>query len=292
MLAEGNEGEGRRVTSRKALPAGYCAWILPVLLCLAVNFTYMTLSYFPNQEYLLWAENRTGCREHLPDIFLDMHGMNEANWVTIMSDLASALPLVVAGLLCVVKKDALWWARMFNIQSFMMVFNTIAEQVTVMPSSYGYGRCLTYLGISGPAENTFNINPTGSCAAMLWSGHTFHCMLGVYVLSQVLEEHYDGNQWWSKHPCGLAGPSVRTLMTVFSGIVLGSMLLANKGHYTVDIFLAMFIGTLALTNEALMRRIDNLVGVEARCCQAKGDESDDESEDGDHEPMHEDEDEN
>ena len=52
-----------------------------------------------------------------------------------------------------------------------------------MPSSYGYVRCLDYLGIANSTQATYGLagaSLNGSCAAMIWSGHTAGVILAIY----------------------------------------------------------------------------------------------------------------
>merc|ERR1712224_1016220 len=98
--------------------------------------------------------------------------------------------LVVAGAMCIFVRNLRLWNRLFMTQSFVILLNCGAEQCTMMPSSYGYPRCLAYMGISGPEEDSFSFSPTGSCVAMIWSGHVFHTMLGAYIIGLVLEKRY------------------------------------------------------------------------------------------------------
>jgi hypothetical protein len=60
----------------------------------------------------------------------------------------------------------------------------------VMPSSYGYVRCLEYLGYQNSSEAVYGLagsNVNGSCAAMIWSGHTAGTILSLYYLFVALD---------------------------------------------------------------------------------------------------------
>merc|ERR1712232_1074543 len=122
------------------------------------------------KKYLHWADKATQCQKHLPDVFLDLHSRgHEETWVTKVGD---AVPMVVffGGLvLCIVTKDIEVFSITLLNQSFLVFWNAICEFVTVMPSSYGYGRCLNYLGINSPDDYKFTVNISGSCVSMLWS---------------------------------------------------------------------------------------------------------------------------
>lgn len=241
-------------------------WLLPPFICIAVNLAYMLEAYFPNHRYLEWANNSTAGRHHLPDLIFDLHSMNEPNWVTVISDAAPGVLLGLAGVLCLLRCDSLLWARLFHLQALFMFLNGIAENVTILPATYGYQRCIAYMHISGPEEDSFGLKPTGSCAAMIWSGHTFHTVLGVYIITCVLEKDF-GWRALSKPICG-CGPKLRIVVWLSSGIVIAVPLLLNKAHYPVDIFLALVIAMLAFSNEALLRCIDSVGKAEALCCSS------------------------
>merc|ERR1719265_2640515 len=110
--------------------------------------------------------------------------------MTQIADILPGISLLVAICMCVYTKDSRAWGRLCHLQGFILILNGIAELSTTMPSSYGYKRCLKYLDIKGPDDLHFSINPMGSCAAMIWSGHTFHFMLGIFVCMWVCEEHF------------------------------------------------------------------------------------------------------
>lgn len=264
---------------RKCSPGKVIAWGLPLVICVCVNLVYMTVSYFPNHAYLEWAALRLGnCSVgHLPDLVLDLHGMNEPNWLTQVGDALPGILMVVGVALCGYSCNLTLWALFFNTQSFIIALNCAVEQVTMMPSSYGYKRCLTYMGIHGPAEDKFSLNPAGSCAAMLWSGHTFHTLLGIFTICTALSEGWK-MKVLTAPTCG-NGPEVRTWLMLLGAFVIAVLLLANKGHYTVDILLATIVTILALTNDSLTRYL-TICGTAERC-GAEGEAAEEEADSDD-----------
>jgi len=227
-----------------------CIWAQPLLICLCVNLFYQIAAFFPNQKYLYWAQNATACKSHLPDIVLDLHSLNEANLVTSIGDALPGVALVLGLVLCIVTKDIEVWSITILNQTFLMFFNAICEFSTLMPSSYGYDRCMDYLGIKSADDYKFSVNLTGSCVAMIWSGHTIHTMLGTYATCTIVGRHY-GCAGFLRRTCNGSGPEGRTVVMWLAATLVAALLLLNKGHYTVDIELAILIGSLTLTNDSL-----------------------------------------
>lgn len=243
------------------------AWVLPCVDCMVINALYQALAYFPNHKYLLWASRHSdghSCREHLPDLFLDAWGTNEVNWITQFADTLPIISLGAAAMVCLSTKDSKLWGRLCHLQGFMLLLNGIAENSTTIPSSYGYDRCLDYMGISGPEEDKWSINLTGSCAAMLWSGHTFHFMLGVFVVLWGLQKHFHFHSLTQPAFGCEYSPQKLDFIVMFAGIFIALPLILNHGHYTVDIFLALLISQLAFTNDRLLNFIDGWTDLSAR----------------------------
>eukprot|EP00441_Pelagodinium_beii_P000803 CAMPEP_0197689444 /NCGR_PEP_ID=MMETSP1338-20131121/106848_1 /TAXON_ID=43686 ORGANISM="Pelagodinium beii, Strain RCC1491" /NCGR_SAMPLE_ID=MMETSP1338 /ASSEMBLY_ACC=CAM_ASM_000754 /LENGTH=280 /DNA_ID=CAMNT_0043271777 /DNA_START=1 /DNA_END=843 /DNA_ORIENTATION=- len=225
-----------------------CIWIQPFVIVIIVQALYQVIAFFPNQTYLYWAENATQCKSHLPDIVLDLHDENEANHLTTISDILPAVGLVATVVLCIITKDIDVWAMFTMSMSFLTFFNAICEASTVIPSSYGYDRCLDYLGIKSAVEYRFSVNLTGSCVAMLWSGHTVNVMLPTYAICTLLGRHYACT--WLLQSSKI-GPEGRTLFMWLAAAVMSTLLLLNKGHYTMDIEIAILMATLTLTHDTL-----------------------------------------
>jgi hypothetical protein len=204
------------------------------------------------KKYLTWAEKGNAvAKHHLPDIFLDMNPYgHEESWVTTVSDIIPMILFFGALVLCILTKDIEVFSITLLNQSFLVFWNAICEYVTVPPSSYGYDRCLDYLGIKSPAEYKFTVNISGSCVSMLWSGHTSMQIIGTFALCTVLARHY-GFGGLLRKMCNGNGPEGRTVAMWFAAVVEAVLLLLDKGHYTVDILLALIITTLTLTNASL-----------------------------------------
>lgn len=225
-----------------------CVWMQPLVILIVVNVFYQVIAFFPNQSYLYWAENATQCKSHLPDIVLDLHDENEANILTTISDILPGVGLFVTSVLCISSKDIDVWAMYTMSMSFLTFFNGICEASTVIPSSYGYDRCLDYLGIKSAAQYAFSLNLTGSCVAMVWSGHTVQTMLASYAICTLLGRHY-ACSWLLRS--SKIGPEGRTLFMWLAAAIMSTLLLLNKGHYTLDIEIAILMATLTLTHDTL-----------------------------------------
>jgi len=225
------------------------AWVFPLAVAVVANLFYMTMSWFPNHKYLEWAESRPQCQEALPDLLLDLHDFGEQ--ATIVTQIADALPglmLFSTAIACAVTKNLLIWNRFLMTQSFVIVLNFVAEQSTMLPSSYGFKRCKAYLGINSAAEDRYQFSATGSCVAMIWSGHVFHMMIGGYMIGLVLEERFPGlkrRTFWGSR----SAPLLKSVVVVVLACIEMSILVIDKGHYTVDMFLAMIISMLTFTND-------------------------------------------
>jgi len=167
--------------------------------------------------------------------------------ITHVADAAPGIVMVFTALCCMATKNLLVWNRFFLTQAFVITMNLIAEQSTTIPSSYGYARCKNYLGISKPEEDHFAFSPTGSCVAMIWSGHVFHTMLGSYMLGLVVEAQWPRFRRRLCKSCSTA-PLLKTVIVTTLALGEMSLLVLDKGHYTVDMFLAILIALLTFTN--------------------------------------------
>lgn len=220
------------------------------MVCLVANLMYMSMSWFPNHKYLEWAEKRPDCSEHLPDLLLDLNTKYgaSASIVTTFADGLPGLMLLGTATLCGITKNLLIWNRFLMTQAFIILLNLIAEQSTMLPASYGLKRCKEYLGVKSAAEDTFSFSPTGSCVAMIWSGHVFHMMIGGYMIGLVLEQQFPAlkrRACWGTP----SAPLLKSVIVIVLAVFETSILVIDKGHYTVDMFLAMVISMLTFTND-------------------------------------------
>lgn len=194
---------------------------------------YSSLSNLANRAYLVWAE-QTQTFAPLPDLFLNHAPSNQ--WTM---HAANALPIVavtscILACLCARKIDIL---NFFCIaQALSYLFNAVAENVTVLPSSYGYHRCIDYLRITRAADlpvgpTLENLNLMGSCAAMIWSGHTVGTMLGTYYACRA---------------ANIAGACLPAAL--LAALVESALLIADAAHYTVDCYLSILLTTLLVTH--------------------------------------------
>jgi len=225
---------------------------LPLMICAILNLIYQIAAYFPGKRYLVWMESQPACwsnNTRLPDLLLDLPftGISEDDAWTPISDTFPAVLLVLTALYIIIRGHYVIANRLFLTQGFLILLNTLVENGTTIPSSYGYDRCVRYLGITDSRDVNFGVNLTGSCAAMIWSGHTMHTLLAAYMLGKGLEKDFPS----------LAGPRicgvfhVKSVIVILLGLIEAFFLVMAHAHYTVDMLLAIIIGLLTLTNHSI-----------------------------------------
>ncbi|CAD7926757.1 unnamed protein product [Amoebophrya sp. A120] len=161
---------------------------------------YMQIGNIAAQSYIEYARETPYRWSHLPDVFLDFIDKPSVdNWKTYCGDAMPYLTvlfglayLFLADLACDLVVAA-------NVFAASWVFNGIAENVTILPSSFGYERCLDRNGINHGDDHKYQwSNTTGSCAAMMWSGHTFVTYLACWGLLQGFRTHFPA--YWTGRP--------------------------------------------------------------------------------------------
>jgi len=225
------------------------AW--PLFLCLVANVLYQVMSYFPGKRYLEWMEKQPTCwanNARLPDFLLDaaFSGISENDIWTPISDTFPTILLVTTFLYLIVRRHYVLLNRTLMTQGFLIFVNGFIENATTLPSSYGHDRCLDYLQIQNSTQVQFGLNLTGSCAAMIWSGHTLHTLLACYMLGKAFEVDYKNLRFRF-----LGVVHVKSVLCVFIGLLEAFFLVMAHAHYTVDMLLAILIGMLTLTNHSL-----------------------------------------
>jgi len=243
------------VTNKQAM----LSLIFNLVVVIICNFVYLLAGFFANKRYLTHtaplANASQECNEKIGaplwDVVLNIMP-DHLNIATGLTSVADAVPMVCLGF-GVVYSAIYCYVDIINHVTFMTNFlilgNLIAENVTVLPSSYGRERCLRFINFTEETVDKyeFGFNPTGTCAAMVWSGHTVHTMLGVYALFTALERTYPGlkNFWNSNRYL----PSGKSAAIILIGIIEGLLLLFNFGHYTLDIYLGMLISMLVMSSD-------------------------------------------
>uniref|UniRef100_A0A7S1BH40 Sphingomyelin synthase-like domain-containing protein n=1 Tax=Corethron hystrix TaxID=216773 RepID=A0A7S1BH40_9STRA len=238
---------------------------IPLTTCLVSNFIYMSMSGFAQRTYLefveqdleFWANDK-----RLPDIILD--AFESSGWYSkksllVWTTVSDAFP---AALFAVCACYLIWNGHYVTInrclltQSFLMLLNSLAENLTILPSSYGYDRCLEYLNITSSSDlPDYSFSPTGSCAAMIWSGHCVHTLIAAHML---------GCAWAEDHPTTgfpVIGKYIpnrvfnvikpKTFLLIFLGLLELVFLALAKGHYSVDMLVGIIISILCITNHSL-----------------------------------------
>lgn len=220
------------------------------------SFLYACASHNANKIYLEWAEKHH-VYGHLPDMLLDLHPnlpkIQNVELLVRISDLVPTTMICICLVLSFAKRDLANANALTIAQSIMYLLNMVAENITVLPSSYGYRHCLAYLQInnSSDAVGGFSLSNTklsGSCAAMIWSGHTVGTILGIYYLLSALRvRRLDAGIF-----CG-GGPSLKVVIALMGSICEASLLLGSAGHYSIDCFLSMLITPLIVTHPSFSR---------------------------------------
>lgn len=244
-------------------------WLSLVFDCATVGATtlvYFSVGYFTNLRYLQWAENLDAkypnlspnpLKEPLPDVFLSVipRSWNTGNAVGFIADTVPFACLLIGLGSCIVQRYADLANHVAMTFLFLCIWNGIVENITVIPSSYGYDRCVNYLGL-GDAKFTapksqhyeFSIGLMGTCTAMMWSGHTQQTMLGIYGLLSGLERRWPKSFLTRKIGKKYSGVSVKTVIVNFSALIEGILLICNFGHYASDIIVGFFVTALCLSN--------------------------------------------
>lgn len=233
-------------------------WLIPLIVIGGVNILYMYFAVLNDRRYLKWAANET--RNPIPDIILDYAPLfrHSPFWIVVVADtLPMLMPL--GFFMAIMMRDEEAWCVTALIQGSFMVSRTIAQTVTVMPSSYGVDGCLDYYemeeGDRLHMAETMMSTGLGTCSAMIWSGHTSHTMLGVWMLCTLWHRNY-GTEWLLEKPTILSffclDASWRTIFSLIGAFLVGPMILLTRGHYTVDVFLAILVTLLVLTSDKVM----------------------------------------
>jgi len=221
-------------------------------------FCYQLVGYFANWRYLEWSSENvvssgdSGIEKPLWDVILtQIPELNESNALRPLADWFCYASVAVATFYCLFHLYVDLLNHLAFMISVLILCNMVVENVTVMPSSYGRARCLEFLGLT--EENwrsyAFGISPSGTCAAMMWSGHTVHTLLAAYTFVTALERRYPAiKKFWKRSIRSMSG---KTIVVYMWGLLQALLLLLNHGHYTSDIFVAMVIGTLTYSHDKL-----------------------------------------
>jgi hypothetical protein len=186
--------------------------------------------------YLKWAEE-TGYHDNLPDLVLDMHQKNpNKSWVTYAADGIAITAVLLCVTCCAYKRNLLILNTFCVAQCLYYILNIVAENVTIIPSSYGYERCIEYLDIHNSHDLTHSMHWTGSCAAMMWSGHTAQTIIATYFACRAFD----------------AVLLRATCFAAVAGACEMALLLADSGHYTVDCYMSFLITFPVITHPALL----------------------------------------
>jgi len=229
------------------------AMAFAVMTCNLCVLIYVCFGQFTNKHYLqhyhTTATCPASCHERLPDLVLDWPTAPLSSFSTRMIRfLSNQIPcsLLMLGTFSGVilnQKEAL--NHTAGMIAFLILANLIAENVTTMPASIGWNRCQKELGGKSMVdEYKFQFSVYGSCAEMMWSGHTVHTMLSTHLIVTIIEQEspvrYIGsrNMW-----------SVKTFIVLMSGLIEGALILSVADHYTVDVFVGALLVLILMTND-------------------------------------------
>eukprot|EP00928_Gymnodinium_smaydae_P029533 TRINITY_DN22210_c0_g1_i1.p1 TRINITY_DN22210_c0_g1~~TRINITY_DN22210_c0_g1_i1.p1 ORF type:complete len:313 (+),score=37.82 TRINITY_DN22210_c0_g1_i1:61-999(+) len=227
------------------------AVLVPVGFCAVANIVYQIAAYFPGKKYLDWVESNMACRGgnfRLPDVLLDANWntRNESDYWATFADLFPVVVIGSAAIYLCVRARYVILNRCLMTQGILILLNMVVENATLMPSSLGYDRCIDYLGINGSADVHMSLSVMGSCAAMIWSGHTMHTLLGAYMFGKGLELDLERI---NRPLCQVV--QIKAFIVVLLAMIEIFFLTKSHGHYTVDMCLSLIVGMLALTNHSL-----------------------------------------
>lgn len=112
-------------------------------------------------------------------------------------------------------------------------------------------RCLDYLGLANSTEALYGLagsSPNGSCAAMIWSGHTAGTILGIYYTLIALDlECLRPGLFLGRGPSRMVG------VVMFGAVGETALLLGNNAHYSIDCYLSMIIVPLLISHPRFSR---------------------------------------
>ncbi|CAD7938959.1 unnamed protein product [Amoebophrya sp. A25] len=229
----------------------YLVWAIAVASCAG---GYMQWGNYAANSYINYAQASPFRWSHLPDMFLDMIPKPpEDNWKTVVGDVLPYLGCVVGVPYLAVMDYFVVLCTAAHIWASHWVLNGIAENTTTLPSSFGYERCLKKSGIEHGDDHTYAVaNTTGSCAAMMWSGHTFTVILCLWSVTLGLEDQFPAlfskrlniGKWISISPRAFLLYGV----TAFEMLII----LIDHGHYTVDLYIACLLGWFIFSNDRML----------------------------------------
>eukprot|EP00397_Hematodinium_sp_SG-2012_P027672 GEMP01029092.1.p1 GENE.GEMP01029092.1~~GEMP01029092.1.p1 ORF type:complete len:249 (+),score=20.65 GEMP01029092.1:295-1041(+) len=154
---------------------------------------YVNMTYFSSKRMLkhyqqVEQENPNSiCLNHLSDIFLDVIPDEDEDGYELL--IGDHFPFYSLFLLCCFGV-ASCHLDIINTSVFIfactMVLNSIAEQVTILPPSVGYARCKRRYGVTSAEDFSYTFGLAGTCAGLMWSGHTANVALMANGLSHAL----------------------------------------------------------------------------------------------------------
>lgn len=266
--------------------------LFDAFLIVTILVAYCTAGFFANKRYLEWAETldnipavrnlsdpyfkATNYRSNVPrnetnplkqplqDVFLDYIiplSWNQENAIQYIADVIPYLCLAIGLISCLVQRYMDLSNHMFMMLAFLFIANGIVENITVMPSSYGYERCVDFLKLrqkfsNGTADTpfskhySFTVSFTGTCTQMMWSGHTQQTMIGTYTAFSVLERRWP-RVFLRKTGSKYTSVSLKTFVVYTMAFVVAVLLMVNRGHYSSDIWVGFLVTSLVLSNDKI-----------------------------------------
>jgi len=231
-------------------------YLLSMFVMIVCGAIYMLGSAGTDSHYLQWAfarkdhilNDRLGGR--LPDRLLDLIPMVDDTYIVpIYDSFPTVLAIVAAIMGCIMVYPAEFNHLVFCVGP-MLLFNSIVENVTMMPASLGWKICKQryYSNINSVSDLTLsNMNPMGGCASMMWSGHCWHTAVGIWIILSIAEKEWEAVARITKKR--FLGITVKMYIAWGMSLFVAVLLVLGHGHYSVDIVIALIVGTLVLSND-------------------------------------------
>jgi len=129
------------------------------------------------------------------------------------------------------------------IETIMEALSGIAMAITTLPDPYGT-RSVCHVPAYGHFGSwVFSRLAFEFCGNLIWSGHTYHTYLSLFIISRALRES----------PCPkLCSTKIFRIFYWTFGILwllsLIAMLIFTRFHYSIDVFVALCMTTFVVTN--------------------------------------------
>lgn len=233
--------------------AFFCLCIIGVY-GIGMLFIYNLLTYFSSKAMLDFYQKvkdgdpDSNCLNHMNDIILNLiTPLTEDDWSLVVGD---GIPVFYIGVFVCVSLAACHLDILNShivILSITLVLNLIAEHATALAPSVGFQRCIDRYGVERAEDFKFAIGATGTCAGLMWSGHTANTIFVTNGLSHTVAREWKAyGRIQNKR---IAFIRVHSYIVFLCACTQISMLYVSLDHYSVDIFVGALVATLMLSND-------------------------------------------